>query len=294
MVALKMGSTEAGTRMASSHTGHLAGSDAVVEGLFAQYGVVRVRDLDELLETAALFAKLPAGTGGRCCLYSISGGSGTLMAEVAESSGVPVPTLTARTRAGLREMIPDYLTVANPVDNGAQFLVSAPVEDRKRVFELVAADPGIDIIVIGLTGALGRLTDRFAEDIVAFIDEIEKPIVVTWNSFKTDEQGFRTLVDAGVPMFRSFRNCFAALRTFAQLPERRPRRSVPARPCPAASRRRRRPHSPTAPARVPSPSAPTRRADCSSPSASPWPERAWPTPPPRRPVWRSPSASRWS
>ena len=63
VVALKMGSTEAGTRMASSHTGHLAGSDAVVEGLFAQYGVVRVRDLDELLETAALFAKLPAGTG---------------------------------------------------------------------------------------------------------------------------------------------------------------------------------------------------------------------------------------
>ncbi|HUI04386.1 MAG TPA: CoA-binding protein, partial [Acidimicrobiales bacterium] len=59
VVALKMGSTEAGTRMASSHTGHLAGSDAVVEGLFAQYGVVRVRDLDELLETAALFAKLP-------------------------------------------------------------------------------------------------------------------------------------------------------------------------------------------------------------------------------------------
>jgi acyl-CoA synthetase (NDP forming) len=216
VVALKMGSTEAGTRMASSHTGHLAGSDAVIEGLFAQYGVVRVRDLDELLETAALFAKLPAGTGGRCCLYSISGGSGTLMAEVAESSGVPVPALSARTQAGLREMIPDYLTVANPVDNGAQFLVSAPVEDRKRVFDLIAADPAVDVIVIGLTGALGRLTDRFAEDIVAFIDEVPKPVVVTWNSFKTDEQGFKTLIDAGVPLFRSFRNCFAALRTFAQ------------------------------------------------------------------------------
>jgi acyl-CoA synthetase (NDP forming) len=214
VVALKMGSTEAGTRMASSHTGHLAGSDAVVEGLFAQYGVVRVRDLDELLETAALFAKLPPGTGGRCCLYSISGGSGTLMAEVAESSGVEVPLLAPRTQAGLREMIPDYLTVANPVDNGAQFLVSAPVEDRKRVFDLVAADADIDVIVIGLTGALGRLTDRFAEDIVAFIDEVAKPVVVTWNSFKTDEQGFKTLVDAGVPLFRSFRNCFAALRAF--------------------------------------------------------------------------------
>jgi len=215
VVALKMGATRAGTRMASSHTGHLAGSDAAVDGLFRQYGVVRVSDLDELLETAALFAKVPAGTGPRCCLYSISGGSGTLMAEVAEASGVPVPLLAQETRSALRAMIPDYLTVDNPVDNGAQFLVTNPIEDRRRVFELMAADPGVDVIVIGLTGALGRLTDRFADDIVAFADHIDKPIVVTWNSFKTDELGFQTLIGAGIPMFRSFRNCFAALHDFA-------------------------------------------------------------------------------
>ena len=219
VVALKMGATSAGTRMASSHTGHLAGSDAVVDGLFRQYGVTRVSDLDELLETAALFAKLPAGTGPNCCLYSISGGSGTLMAEVAEAAGVPVPILSETTRSALREMIPDYLTVDNPVDNGAQFLVTNPVEDRRRVFDLMVADPHVDVIVIGLTGALGRLTDRFADDIVAFADEISKPIVVTWNSFKTDEKGFKTLIDAGIPMFRSFRNCFAALRNFARYEE---------------------------------------------------------------------------
>ena len=233
VVALKMGSTAAGTRMASSHTGHLAGSDAVVQGLFRQYGVVRVRDLDELLETAALFAKVPAGTGPRCCLYSISGGSGTLMAEVAESAGVPVPILSERTQKALRALIPDYLTVANPVDNGAQFLVSAPVEDRRRVFDIIAADDDVDMIVVGLTGALGRLTDRFAEDVAAFVDEIGKPIVATWNSFKTDEKGFRTLVDAGIPMFRSFRNCFAALNAFAgyeaQAAGFRARRPLPSR-----------------------------------------------------------------
>ncbi len=215
VVALKVGSTEAGTRMASSHTGHLAGSDAVVNGLFQQYGVVRVRDLDELLETAALFAKLPAGTGPNACLYSISGGSGALMAEVAESHGVPVPTLSAKTQESLRSMIPDYLTVANPVDNGAQFLVTNPVEDRRRVFDLICADENVNVVVVGLTGALGKLTDRFAEDIVSFIDELSKPVVVTWNSFKTDETGFRTLVEAGVPLFRSFRNCFSALHSFA-------------------------------------------------------------------------------
>ena len=223
--------------MASSHTGHLAGSDAVVNGLFDQYGVVRVRDLDELLETAALFAKLPAGTGPNACLYSISGGSGALMAEVAESHGVPVPTLSEATREALRTMIPDYLTVSNPVDNGAQFLVTNPIEDRRRVFDLICADENVDFVVVGLTGALGRLTDRFAADIAEFIDELPKPVVVTWNSFKTDEAGFRTLVDAGVPLFRSFRNCFAALNAFAGYERAalhfRPRRAVRARLDPA-------------------------------------------------------------
>jgi acyl-CoA synthetase (NDP forming) len=233
VVALKMGSTEAGTRMASSHTGHLAGSDAVVEGLFRQYGVTRVRDLDELLETAALFAKLPAGTGPRCGLYSISGGSGTLMAEVAEASGAPVPLLADATQQALRGLIPDYLTVANPVDNGAQFLLSAPEAERRRVLELIAADPSVDVVVVGITGALGPLTDRFAEDVAAFADDLEKPVVVTWNSFKTDEPGFRVLVESGLPLFRSFRNCFGALRAFAEYRERsrtfRARNPVPSR-----------------------------------------------------------------
>lgn len=223
VVALKMGRTEAGRRMASSHTGHLTGSDAVADGLFRQYGVVRVDDLDELLETAALFAKLPAGTGPRACLYSISGGSGTLMAEVAESAGVPVPCLSDDTQRALHAIIPGYLTVANPVDNGGQFVASAPAEQRRRVLELIAADPAVDIIVVGLTGALASMTDNFSADINDFIDESPKPIVVTWNSFKTDEEGFDALVANGVPMFRSFRNCFKALEAFNEY-----QRGVPA------------------------------------------------------------------
>ena len=59
VVMLKIGATEAGSRMAASHTGHLTGSDAVIDGLFAQHGVTRVHDLDELLDTSMLFAKLP-------------------------------------------------------------------------------------------------------------------------------------------------------------------------------------------------------------------------------------------
>ena len=214
VIALKIGSTEAGSRMAGSHTGHLTGADAAVDGLFAQHGVTRVRDLDELLEMASLFAKIPRGTGPNACLYSISGGSGTLMAEIAETAGVPVPPLSADTQAALHELIPEYLTVTNPVDNGGQFL-GQPKEQRLRALELLAADPAVDVIVIGITGALGVLTDNFGADIREFAPHLAKPVIVTWNSPKTDEPGFADVVASGVPLFRSFRNCFAALRAHA-------------------------------------------------------------------------------
>ncbi len=216
VVALKIGSTSAGQRMASSHTGHLTGSDAVVDGLFAQYAVTRVRDLDELLDTAALFAKLPAGTGSRVGLYSISGGSGTLMAELAESAGLEVPQLTEQTQTAMRELLPAYLTVANPVDNGGTFLLTAPVEDRHLLLKLLASDPQIDVVVVGLTGAVGQMTDNLAADIRALADVLPVPLITTWNSYQTDEPGFDDLVASGVPLFRSFRNCFGALRAWQQ------------------------------------------------------------------------------
>ena len=216
VVALKIGSTSAGQRMASSHTGHLTGSDAVVDGLFAQYAVTRVRDLDELLDTAALFAKLPAGTGSRVGLYSISGGSGTLMAEMAEAAGLAVPQLTAQTQAAMRELLPDYLTVSNPVDNGGTFLLTAPAEERHRLLTLLASDPNVDVVVVGLTGAVGDMTDNLAADIRALADVLPVPLIATWNSYKTDEPGFADLVASGVPLFRSFRNCFGALRAWQE------------------------------------------------------------------------------
>ena len=215
-----MGTTEAGTRMASSHTGHLAGSDAVVDGLFRQYGVVRVRDLDELLETAALFAKLPAGTGGRCCLYSISGGSGTLMAEVAESSGRAGADVVGEDPARCATMIPDYLTVANPVDNGAQFLLSAPVEDRRRVFDLIVRRPRRRRRrrrAHRRAGAAHRPLRRGHRAVHR--RRCPSPSWSPGTRSRPTSPGFRTLVEAGVPLFRSFRNCFAALRAFADYQE---------------------------------------------------------------------------
>jgi len=215
VVMLKMGSTERGARMAASHTGHLAGADAVINGLFRQYGVIRVRDLDELLETANLLAKLPAGTGPNCALYSVSGGSTTLMAELADSYGVSFPDLSQATIEKLYAYLPNYVTVSNPIDNGGGFVIAAPQQQRIEVLEAIAADANVDVIVVGLTAALGLLSDSFAADVLAFAPRSPKPVVAVWGSVLTDSPGYRDLVKSGVPIFRSFRKCFRAMRAHA-------------------------------------------------------------------------------
>lgn len=229
IVAMKIGSSAAGARMAQTHTGHLAGSDSIIDAIFERHAVTRVRDLDELLETSALFAKLPKDTGPRMAMYSISGGSGTLMAELAELHGVPLATLNEETKQRLRIHIADHLTVDNPIDNGGTFVLTQPPEVRQQVLRDIAADPGVDAIVIGITGAVPPITDLLAADILELADRLDKPIIATWNSPRIDDPGFEVLVRSGVPIFRSFRNCFSALAAFESQRTRRAqhrRRSV--------------------------------------------------------------------
>lgn len=222
VVMLKIGETEAGSRMASSHTGHLTGSDAVVNGLFAQHGVTRVGDLDELLDTAALFSKFPSDVGPNVCMYSISGGSGTLMMEQAEKHGISLPELSLETQKALHAIIPTYLTVSNPVDNGGTLVLSIPQETRLEILDLIAADPNVDVLVVGLTAPLGPMTAALANDVLKWSPTAPIPTIVTWNSYKIEEPAFSDVVASGVPTFRSFRNCFGALRAFYDYQARRP------------------------------------------------------------------------
>ncbi len=211
IVLVKVGRTEPGRRMALAHTGHLTGSDAVHDAFFGQYGMVRVDDLDELLETSALFlrAGLPRGEG--VCIYAISGGTGAHMADLCAGAGLDLPTLTEETQAGLRELIPDYLTVSNPVDNGAQTVKGGL---NRRLIDIVLEDPNVDLLVCPITGVLPSMSKVVCTDIVEAYRERTKPVVVIWGSPTVDDAGYRILVEGRVPMFRSFRSCAVALRRY--------------------------------------------------------------------------------
>jgi len=211
LVLIKVGRSEAGTRMAMAHTGHLAGSDAVHDALFKQYGITRVNDLDELLETSALFARLPRPRGDGVCIYGISGGSGALMADLCGAAGLRLPTLADQTQTALRELIPGYLTVSNPVDNGATTIMAGL---GPKIMDLLLDDSNTDLILCPIAGALPPISDTLARELVASWQTGKKPVVVVWGSPKLDDAAFRILVDGRIPLFRSFRNAVQALKAY--------------------------------------------------------------------------------
>jgi acyl-CoA synthetase (NDP forming) len=212
MAVVKVGRTEEGASMAHSHTGHLTGSDAVTSAVFRQFGVTRVDGLDGLQDTAMMLSRAAPPVTDGVCIYAISGGTGAHLADLASAAGLRLPRLGRATQAALREWIPGYLRVSNPVDNGG-----APSADwrGRRILEALVADPTVGVVICPITGALPSMSRPLAEDLVAVAATTDKPIVVVWGSPVTDDPAYtEVLVPSGLPVFRTFGNCVGAVRAW--------------------------------------------------------------------------------
>ncbi len=219
IVMVKVGRTNKGRAMALSHTAHLTGRDGVINGVFRQFGVIRVEGLDQLLDTSVMLARSDAPTSlgtskpGGICIYSISGGTSAHACDMAESIGLPVPTLSEETQRQLHEWIPPYLRVSNPVDNGGH-----PVADwrGRRILDAIMADPNVDALVCPITGAFPPHSDQLAADLAAVAASTDKPVCVIWGSPVADEAAYRdTLLGSDrLVVFTTFANCLGAVKAW--------------------------------------------------------------------------------
>ena len=147
------------------------------------------------------------------CIYSISGGTGAHMADMAAGAGLRLCTLTEASQRQLHEWIPPYLRVSNPVDNGG-----APSADERgrKILDTIMADPEVDALICPITGALPSMGDRLAKDLVDVAQTTDKPVFVVWGSPVGDETAYRDiLLPSGVPVFRTFANAVRAMRAWA-------------------------------------------------------------------------------
>ncbi|MFD9634389.1 acetate--CoA ligase family protein [Streptomyces violascens] len=213
VVAVKVGRTEAGARMAASHTGKLTGADDVVDAAMRQYGVIRVDGLDELQDTAALLARARKPLADGVVVYSISGGTGAHFSDLATAAGLHLPTLSPAKQDQLHEWIPAYLNVANPVDNGGH-----PVGDwrGRKIIDAVLADPSVGVLICPITGPFPPMSDKLAQDLVDAAEQSDKLVCVVWGSPLGTEAAYReTLLGSDrVATFRTFANCIGAVRAY--------------------------------------------------------------------------------
>jgi acetate---CoA ligase (ADP-forming) len=144
ILALKAGATAAGAKAASSHTAALAGSEAAVDALFHQAGVLRARTLEELVDVAGLLSNQPLPRGRRVGVLTNAGGLGILCADACEAAGLELPDLSAETREALASVLPREGSLANPID----MLGSAIGETYEQAIPPLLADPRLDALIV--------------------------------------------------------------------------------------------------------------------------------------------------
>jgi acetyl coenzyme A synthetase (ADP forming)-like protein len=177
IVAMKAGRTGAGARAASSHTAALAGSEAAVDALFHQAGVLRVDTLGELLDVTGLLAGQPLPRGRNVAVLTNAGGLGILCADACEAAGLSLPPLADATVAALRDVLPAEASLRNPID----MLGSAVGETYEQALPLLLGDPGIDAAIVLFVPPVVAGADEVAEAIALALAhaETEKPVLVS-------------------------------------------------------------------------------------------------------------------
>jgi acetate---CoA ligase (ADP-forming) len=143
VLAIKGGSTPAGSRASMSHTGSMATSDIVADALFREAGIVRVKTINELFETAVLLASQPVPKGRRVAITTNAGGPGILAADACAYNGLKLPELSADTIKKLKTVVKRDIGMNNPLDLTAGTL---PIEFAE-IIKILSEDPNYDAIL---------------------------------------------------------------------------------------------------------------------------------------------------
>jgi acetyl coenzyme A synthetase (ADP forming)-like protein len=144
IVVVKGERTTVGQRAAGSHTAALAASDAAVDALFRQTGVIRADTLEDMFDLAAVLATQPLPPGRRVAIVTNAGGPGILCADACSAGGLEVPELSEAARKILAALLPAAASVRNPID----MIASAGPDHYRRVVEATLQSPEVDALVV--------------------------------------------------------------------------------------------------------------------------------------------------
>lgn len=195
VIMIKSGTTAAGAKAASSHTGAIAGSDQAYSAAFRKTGVIRAADMATLFDLAQAFSTQPLPEGPGLCIVTNSGGPGILAADATERSSLNMARLSNATIDRLKEFLPPYASLYNPVD----LIGDAPAERYRKTLEVVVEDPQVHSILVLLTPTASAEIMETAQAIIDVAKTTKKPIFVNYMGGQRTRPGQRMLTEAGIP-----------------------------------------------------------------------------------------------
>jgi len=210
IVALKVGRSSAGKRAAASHTGSLAGDDAILDAAFRQAGVVRVFNADELYDMAHIFATCPLPRGNRLAILSEGGGDNSIAADNAEKYDMEVPVLSKETQETIRPFLLAGMPAHNPIDYGG-----TAEENPHMITECVHVcmeDDQVDgLLITGFFGGfydiiaphIAELEEQTSRELVDLVERYQKPLIVNTSYARDSIKSLEILKEAGIPVVES-------------------------------------------------------------------------------------------
>lgn len=203
VVVVKSGKSEAGAAAIASHTGSLAGSDAVFDSVCRTTGMVRVHDSESFFDTLSAFEVLPLPRGNRMGVLSITGMGCVVTTDAAEEYGVEIPALKAATVRRLREVVPAWAPLRNPVDIWSAVEQHGSKKTMSHISKCLLDQKNIDallIIFVLMPESIFDITEAFGHIVK---EHRGKPIFASYYGGTSKEiahvhEGFLSL---GVPSY---------------------------------------------------------------------------------------------
>lgn len=197
IAAVKAGTSEAGSRAASSHTGALASSDVAVDALFKKAGIVRCYGREDLISVASVF-QYPELTGKNLAVITHAGGPAVMITDALSGGGLEVPPITGSDAEELKNQLFPGSSVSNPID----FLATGNAEQLGLIIDYVndKFDHIDAMVVIFGTPGLSSIYDVY-DVINTKIDTSKKPIYPVFPSVTTAKAEMDEFVRKGKVFF---------------------------------------------------------------------------------------------
>jgi acetyltransferase len=210
IIILKPGRFAASARAAHSHTGAMAGDDAVYEAAFRRAGAVRVGEIAELFDAALVLdsKRLPAGP--RLAIVTSAGGPGVMATDALIHLGGELAELSEKSLQQLNAFLPPFWSKANPID----LLGDATVDRFTKALTICLADPQVDGVLVIYVPLDSAPSTPLAQAVTDSAKNARKPVIATWMGAADVEEGRRIFVENSIPTYNTPEE---AVRTYVNM-----------------------------------------------------------------------------